>query len=278
MKLHSIIGSSLLLSGLSFAAHAQVPDAIAAETDPAKKGLLIAEEGDRRNSGYVDSVSNMKMVLTNQHGDRAERTMRQKTLENPDPNDGDKSLIIFDEPRDVKGTVMLTFAHHLDPDDQWLYLPAIKKKKRISSSNKSGPFMGSEFAYEDLSHNEVQKYSYQFLRDEPCGVKGAEDRICHVVDRTPLYERSGYTKQTTWIDTEDYQLRQVEFFDRQGQHLKTLEVTDYYFIGERFWRPARFYVENHKTGKSTELIWTSIDLGVGLSDADFSKSRLDSIR
>jgi len=278
MKLRSLLFTATILTAIPVGATAVVPDDIAAETDPAKKGLLIAQEGERRNSGYVDSVSDMQMVLTNQYGDRAERVMRQKTLENPDPTDGDKSLIVFDEPRDVKGTVMLTFAHHLEPDDQWLYLPAIKKKKRISSSNKSGPFMGSEFAYEDLSQNEIEKYSYTFLRDEPCGVEDVKERTCHVVERKPLYERSGYTKQVTWIDTDDYQLRKVDFYDRQEALLKTMEATGYNLLNEKFWRASRFYVVNHKTGKSTELVWTSIQLGTGLSDADFNKSRLDSIR
>jgi len=58
---------------------------------------------------------------------------------------------------DVKGTVVLTFSHGLKPDEQWIYLPALKRVKRISSSNKSGPFMGSEFAYEDIGSWEVKK-------------------------------------------------------------------------------------------------------------------------
>ncbi len=277
MLTRTLLTASLIV-GLAAPVMAEIPANIAAESDPVAKGLLIAQESDARNSGYVDSESDMKMLLTNQHGDTAERTMRQRVLENPDPADGDKSLIVFDNPRDVKGTVMLTYAHHLDPDDQWLYLPSIKKKKRISSANKSGPFMGSEFAYEDLASSEIQKYSYKFLRDEPCGGAEVAERTCHVVARYPLYERSGYTKQVVWIDTVDYQQRKVEFYDRQDAHLKTLKVTEYYLINDRFWRPARFYMVNHKTGKHTELVWTSIKLGVGLNDADFNKSRLGSIR
>ena len=82
-----------------------------------------------------------------------------RTLEVPDESVGDKSLIIFDSPRDIKGTALLSYAKILDPDDQWLYLPALKRVKRISSVNKSGPFVGSEFAFEDFTALELNKYA-----------------------------------------------------------------------------------------------------------------------
>jgi len=87
--------------------------------------------------------------------------------------------------------------HALTPDDQWLYLPALKRLKRISSRKKSGPFMGSEFAYEDMSSQEVEKYRYKWLRDET-----VEGRDAYVVERRPTYEYSGYTRQIVWIDKE----------------------------------------------------------------------------
>ena len=68
----------------------------------------------------------------------------------------------------VKGVNILSHTKIFEPDDQWLFLPALKRVKRISSRNKSGPFMGSEFAYEDLVSREVEKYSYKFIKDEKC--------------------------------------------------------------------------------------------------------------
>ena len=97
----------------------------------------------------------MVMTLKNRAGKTSRRIIRIKTLESK--GDGDKSLSLFDEPADVKGTSMLTYSHGLKPDDQWLYLPALKRVKRINSRNKSGPFMGSEFAFEDLGSQEVEK-------------------------------------------------------------------------------------------------------------------------
>ena len=134
-----------------------------AET-PEQKGLSIAQEADRRDSGFGSYTNDVKMILRNKQGQESVREIRSKTLEVE--GDGDKSLVIFDKPRDVAGTALLSFTHKEGPDDQWLYLPALKRVKRISSSNKSGPFMGSEFAYEDLGSQEVDKYTYKWLRDE----------------------------------------------------------------------------------------------------------------
>ena len=120
-----------------------------------EKGLEIAREMDRRNEGFVDTTANMKMILRNRAGKESLREMRSMVLEVK--GDGDKSLTVFNQPKDVKGTASLTFSHSTTADEQWLYLPALKRVKRISSKNKSGPFMGSEFAFEDISSQEVDK-------------------------------------------------------------------------------------------------------------------------
>ena len=125
-----------------------------------ERGLEIAVEADRRDTGFHDSQASMRMILRNKRGDESTREIRVRTLEQLD--DGDKSLTIFDRPADVRGTNFLTFTHKTGPDDQWLYLPALKRVKRISSRNKSGPFMGSEFAYEDISSQEVMNVLMSF--------------------------------------------------------------------------------------------------------------------
>ena len=106
------------------------------------------------------------MILRNAQGEESIRKFNSKTLEVD--GDGDKSIFIFEHPRDVEGTAVLTFTHKVGPDDQWLYLPALKRVKRISSDNKSGSFVGSEFAYEDLSSQEIEKYTYKWVEDVVC--------------------------------------------------------------------------------------------------------------
>ncbi len=131
-------------------------------------------------------------------------------------DDGDKSLFVFDEPRDVQGTAFLIHAHREDADDQWLYLPALKRVKRISSANRSGSFMGSEFAYEDMTAQEVEKFTYRYLRDEPCG-----DSTCTVTERFPVDKKSSYRRQLVWRDQDERRIRKVEYYDRKDAHLKT---------------------------------------------------------
>ena len=186
----------VLVLSVSLYSHAQTA---------AEKGLEIAQEADRRDNGWQDSEANMMMVLRNRQGDESVREVRVKNMEVE--QDGDKSLSIFDRPRDVKGTAVLTWSHALTADDQWLYLPALKRVKRINSKNKSGPFMGSEFAYEDIASQEVEKYTYVYLRDEPCG-----ELDCFVIERQPQYKFSGYTKQEVWIDKEHYRTQKVVYY------------------------------------------------------------------
>jgi outer membrane lipoprotein-sorting protein len=237
-----------------------------AET-PAERGLAIAREADRRDQGWGDSSASLTMILRNAQGDESRRLLRVRNLEVE--GDGDKSLNIFDEPLDVKGTAFLTFSHKTGPDDQWLYLPSLARVKRIASRNKSGPFMGSEFAYEDISSDEVEKYTYKYLRDEI-----HEGMDCFVMERYPVDPHSGYTRQVVWIDKAEYRPQQVVFYDRKDALLKTLRFLDYRQYLDQYWRADRFQMENHQTGKSTELLWSEYRFRQGLTERDFDQNAL----
>ena len=127
----------------------------------ANKALEIAILNDQNNNGFIDSSSDMTMNLINRKGDVVSRKLRFKRLEVPE--DGDKSIAVFESPRDVKGVAILSYAHKVKSDDQWLYLPALKRVKRIASKNKSGPFLGSEFSFEDFSFQDVELYFRRVL-------------------------------------------------------------------------------------------------------------------
>jgi len=232
-----------------------------------EKGLSIAKESDRRDWGWEDSSAQMTMILKNKQGETSERKIRTKNLEVR--GDGDKGLTIFDKPRDVKGTAFLTHTHVNKPDDQWLYLPALKRVKRISSSNKSGPFMGSEFSYEDLSSFEVDKYQYQYLRDDVVNGEPA-----FVVEFYPQYKFSGYTRMIAWIDQAEYRIQKTEFYDRKDSLLKTLIYSDYQQYLNQYWRPGKMMMENHQTGKSTELYFENYEFKQGLTHKNFNKNIL----
>ncbi len=235
------------------------------------KGLAIVEEMDRRDRGWKDQRANLVMTLRNRQGQESRRELRISTLEVE--GDGDKSLTVFDTPRDVKGTAFLSHTHATKPDDQWLYLPALKRVKRIASRNKSGSFMGSEFAYEDLSSQEVEKYTYKWLRDEVLDGKNTM-----VVEYYPTYENSGYTRQVVWIDSEIWKVVRTEFHDRKNALLKTLTIRDYHRYADSFWRAGAMHVVNHQTGKSTDIQWSDYQFDTGLGERDFDRSALKRMR
>lgn len=262
--MHKLIPGSiiLLLAILPLQSQAQSAEA---------KGLEIATAARAYDRGFKDFTADMVMTLKNKTGETSTRLIRIRTLEVED--DGDKSLSIFDEPKDVKGTAMLTYSHGLEADDQWLYLPALKRVKRISSRNKSGPFMGSTFAFEDLGSQEIEKYSYKFLREEACG-----EWQCYVTERFPAYQHSGYTRQVAWIDKEGYRMVKTEFYDRKKALLKTLLASDYQQFLGHYWRPGKMLMENHQSGKSTILEWNNYQFQTGLSGDDFRSQALKRLK
>ncbi len=241
-----------------------------AET-PEEKGLAIATEADKRDTGWKDQSAKVQMLLRNKQGQVSERSMDINSLEVL--GDGDKSLNIFHTPRDVKGTAFLSYTHALKADDQWLYLPALKRVKRISSSNKSGPFVGSEFAYEDIASQEIEKYSYKWIKDE-----AFDGRDCFVNERYPQFEHSGYTRQVVWLDKEMYQPLKIDFYDRKNALLKTLLFKDYQQYLGQFWRPDRMLMVNHQTKKETDLIWESYAFENNFSERDFDRNTLKRAR
>jgi outer membrane lipoprotein-sorting protein len=238
-----------------------------------EKGLAIAEEMDRRDLGWGDSRTTLTMTLTNRQGQSSVRELRLRALEVQEDGRGDKSLIVFDRPRDVAGTAFLSHTKIMDPDDQWLFLPALKRVKRISSANKSGPFMGSEFAYEDLVSQEVDKYEYEWLRDEACGAL-----TCLVIARVPVYENSGYTRQIVWVDSQEYRPMKIAFYDRKESLLKTLVFAEYQQYLSRYWRAGEMNMVNHQTGKSTVLNFAEYAFQTGLEEGDFTSTKLKRVR
>lgn len=235
------------------------------------KGYEIAVETDRRETGYQDAIADMLMILSNRNGDESRREIKFRSLEMDE--DGDKSLTIFKTPRDVKGTAFLSFTHALKADDQWIYLPALKRVKRIASKNKSGPFMGSEFAYEDLTSPELDKYNYKLLGNDVI-----DEQNCFVVEFYPRYEHSGYTRQVVWTDEKEYIPRKIEYFDRKNTLLKTLTYINYRQYQDRYWRADKMLMVNHQTGKSTQLLWSNYSFRNGLTDRDFDRNTLKRAR
>ena len=255
MRLLVILLTALLLPKPALAA---TPEAL---------GLAIAEQAEASDRGWGDVTAALSMTLRNANGLESQRELRVQILEVT--GDGDRSLTLFDTPRDIAGTAFLSYTHALTPDDQWLYLPALKRVKRIASANKSGPFMGSEFAYEDLTSDELAKYHYTLLRTDTL-----EGRAVDVVEQQPQYANSGYTRRVVWLDQAMHQALKIEFYNRGNALLKTLTLSDYAQYLGQYWRASRLHMVNHQSGKETDLVWRDYQFRTGLSLRDFDQNTL----
>ncbi|GAB6067202.1 outer membrane lipoprotein-sorting protein [Methylothermus subterraneus] len=212
--------------------------------------MEIAQEMDRRDLGWNTVRADLTMILTDRQGEISTRQIRFFGREGTE--DGDQSLLVFDQPLDVKDTQFLSLSHKQGDDDQWLYLPALKRVKRIAAANKGGAFMGSEFSYEDMGAPEIEKYTYKYLGEE-----SYQTRPSFVIERYPKDEHSLYSRQVAWIDKELYIPWKVEYYNRRGEHLKTLFYRKYKKYLDKYWRPGEMEMVNHRSGKATKLIWTN---------------------
>jgi hypothetical protein len=235
---------------------------------PDEQGLALFREKDRRDSGYGDLRVELEMILRDRRGTESRRELSISQLEME--ADGDRLLVVFETPKPIRGTALLSYSHVEGPDDQWLYLPAQRRVKKIASRNKSGPFLSSEFAYEDLALQEVEKFSYRLLIREPCG-----ESQCLRVERVPVDEYSGYARQEVLLEADTLRVERIDYFDRHGRPLKVLVNEGYRLHEERFWKPRRMFMENLQTGKTTELLWQEYQFDNGLlAERDFSTNAL----
>lgn len=253
-------------------AQAQTPlDPMDTSLSAEARGKAVAEEAYLRDRGFGDEEATLTMNLQDARGRERSRQMRFRTLERD--NEGDWMIAVFDNPADVRGTASLTHSKALEPDDQWLFLPATNRVRRIASNNKSTPFMGSEFSFEDLSDQQVEKYSYKYLREEACG-----ELTCHVVEQYPAYEHSGYSRLVMWYDNSEYRTHKVEYYDRRERLLKTLTMTEYSQFLDKYWRPMHLEMLNHQTSNRTLLTYSGYKFRVGFSERDFDVNALRNIR
>jgi outer membrane lipoprotein-sorting protein len=227
----------------------------------------IIEEAERRAAGFHDFTATLTMTLGEADGTEREREMRVLGLEVP--GDGQRTLLIFDRPRDLLGTSILTVTHRNERSEQWLYLPALRRSRRIATSDQSDAFMGSQFTYEDMVAQEFHRYTYQYLREEEIGRARA-----HVLERFPTDERSVYGSQIIWLDIEAYLVLRIDYFDRSHELVKSLAIEEYQQYAGKHWRPNRMVMTEARSGKSTTLAWSAYAFENGLTEEDFDPRRL----
>ena len=129
--------------------------------------------------------------------------------------------------------------------------------------------MGSEFAFEDISSQEVEKYTYKYISEEL--VNGQNS---YRVERYPVSKTSGYKRNIIWFNKDNYRPEKIEFYDRKDALLKTLTYSGYEIYQSKFWRANQLKMVNHQNGKETVLEFTEIKFGIELSDENFSQNAL----
>ena len=265
MKLFSL---ALLVVGFSTQVFAQSTFVLSGTAQ--EKGLAVALETERLSLGFKNYVVDAKMQLMQKGKVLSRRGFKNKVYEIA--GDGNYSINVFNSPRDVAGTSVLIYSHGVKADDQWLYLPAVKQVKRISTRSTSGPFAGSEFTYEDISSWTPTKYSYRFLETVT-----VDNKKLYKIENTPVYSDSGYSKIHEWVDSEIFRPRKIDYFDRKGDLLKTLNFSGYKKY-EGYWRPTKMTMVNHQIDRSTIIEWSDYRYDESLNKKSFSKAKLRSTK
>lgn len=244
---------------------------LAQANDPAR-GQALAEAAYKKAEGFGDVQAEAEMKIRNGRGGEALRALRIKLLDLPGP--AGRGLTQVLAPKDVKGTALLTHTTAESENEQWLYMPALKRVKRIASSGRSGPFMGSEFSFEDFSAQQPEKYHFTWLRAEACG-----ELSCEVLERRPRDPASSaYASALVWLDQPELRIQKVEFYDRQNALVKTLTISGYQRYQNKFWRADRLTMRNARTGAETALSWSKIRFGNGLTERDFDQNSLAALK
>ncbi|MDT8392348.1 MAG: outer membrane lipoprotein-sorting protein [Bacteroidales bacterium] len=251
LRIITMIVSSLILTGAFQNANTQN-----------LTGREIVDKTYNRPTGE-DQESDLKMILLNSSGDTRIREIKQFTKE---MGDVEKSIMFFISPADVRNTSFMNWSYDDDrADDQWIYLPALKKVKRISSDSKSDYFMGSDFTYDDLGDRKLEEDTHQLLREEEINGKA-----CYVVESIPVDKDYMYSKTITWIEKETFIGVKKEFYDEDGDLLKILSINEYKNF-DGFDIITSSEMKNIQKNHRTQMELSNIQINTGVSDLKFSE-------
>ncbi len=225
-------------------------------------GLKIIENVYNRPVGD-DMQGDLTMTLTNSRGENRVRKIKQFTK---DLGKIEKKIMFFQYPADVRNTSFMTWGYDEagKDDDQWIYLPALKKVKRMSSDSKSDYFMGSDFTYDDLGDRHPSDDVHKLLREETF-----EGNPCYVVESIPKDEEYMYSRTITWIIKDKWIGLRKEFYDEDGDLLKTLAVKKYEKISG-FWIILHSQMHNIQKEHTTDMELKNIKINSGIAVSKFT--------
>ncbi|MCD4834688.1 MAG: outer membrane lipoprotein-sorting protein [Bacteroidales bacterium] len=225
-------------------------------------GKQIVEKAYNRDTGD-DQTSDLTMTLVNKSGNQRVRKIKQFTK---DMGEVEKSIMFFLSPADVKNTSFMSWSYDSDKsDDQWIYLPALKKTKRISSDSKSDYFMGSDFTYDDLGDRKLDDDTHKLLREET--IDGKE---CYVVESVSKDEDYMYTKTITWIIKDNFIGLKKEFYDEDEDLLKILSIKKYEEISGLL-IITNSEMKNVQKNHKTSMVLDNVQINTGISVSKFTE-------
>ncbi len=231
-------------------------------TGQSLNGKQIIEKVYNRPTGD-DQTSDLTMTLINKSGDQRVRKIKQFTK---DLGDLEKSIMFFLSPADVKNTSFMNWTYDSDQsDDQWIYLPALKKTKRISSDSKSDYFMGSDFTYDDLGDRKLEDDTHQLLREET--LDGID---CYVVESVSKNEDYMYSRTMVWINKSNFIGVKKEFYDEDEDLLKVLTIKKVEEISG-IWVITNSEMKNVQKDHRTSMVLSNIKINSGISESYFSE-------
>ena len=256
----------LRMTKIAVLAAASLLSLTVAEAQPTGREIML--KADERPDGDTRQ-SVMTMELVNKRGSKRVRTMQSYAL---DQGKDTRSIMFFQKPADVKGTGFLTWNYNDEgqDDDRWLYLPAMKKTRRISgSSAKKEYFMGSDFTYDDMGNRSVDADTHVLINEE--SVDGIP---CYVVESTPKESDGLYSRKVAWIRKDNYIAQKVLFYDKMGTLMKELHVEELELI-DGIWTATRMHMQNHQRNHRTVISIDEIEYDVPLESSLFTVNALE---
>ncbi len=186
--------------------------------DPSAQEIM---QKDLLATKVLDSTSRSTFRLINASGQQRVRETDGQTKLIAGTTDN-RRLVNFLSPADVRGTKTLLIEHSAADDDIWIYLPAMKKVRRLVASNKKDSFVGTDFSYGDVIGHKVEDWNHKLMRQEK-----VDGRDCYVVEidlkRPEVADNTGYSKRVSWIDKESFVALRAEMYDQSGEFLETNE-------------------------------------------------------
>ncbi|HHS14233.1 MAG TPA: outer membrane lipoprotein-sorting protein [bacterium] len=226
-------------------------------------GLDIMRNVYTRPTGS-DQQGRLTMSLTNSRGSRRVRKIEQFIK---DTGQEEKKIMFFISPADVRNTSFMNWSYGEAgrDDDQWIYLPALKRIKRISSESKSDYFMGSDFTYDDLGERHPSEDTHTLLREETLD---GED--CYIVESIPREDGYMYSRTVSWVIKDKWIGLKKEFYDEEGELLKVLRVLKQEKING-YWIITHTRMHNIQKDHTTEIRLENLIVDAGIPDSRFTE-------